>query len=292
MKLNKTCTKCMYEHFIENASRLCDEGDFYGALTHVLKDTSEKLDPSLSPSEFFGYLMNSLSGYLGIADLFENEKFEHNRIILEIEEELYTKFMNSSNPLESAIVASVMGNLIDFGVPSYKGDKYVLDMLMGNDIHFDRSGLEKLISELETASTVLITGDNCGEAVLDKIVVRILSQMYPEKKIYYAYRSFPFINDITYKEVVEIGIDKLCIPLDLGCMDGGSNIDSCSDEYRQIFNTADVRIFKGLANLETAKEEDIKSFFLYMAKCKVQADLAKVELGSLVIRKGTLALNK
>ncbi len=54
--------------------------------------------------------------------------------------------------------------------------------------------------ELETAKEILYIGDNAGEAVFDKILIEELN-----KKVTFAVREIPVINDVTLKEAKQIG---------------------------------------------------------------------------------------
>jgi uncharacterized protein with ATP-grasp and redox domains len=52
---------------------------------------------------------------------------------------------------------------------------------------------------------MLIVGDNCGEVVLDKLLMEIAE--VPET--YFAVRGEPTLNDVTIREALEVGLDSV-----------------------------------------------------------------------------------
>ena len=48
--------------------------------------------------------------------------------------------------------------------------------------------------------------DNCGEIVLDKLVIKVLKSYYPDLDITVIVRGFPVVNDATMEDALETGL--------------------------------------------------------------------------------------
>lgn len=286
MKLNRACTKCMYEHIITQAQKFCTEDEFYEFVPLVLKNTADQLKQSMAPCEFFGLMYDELSRLLDEPDLYRDEKVAYNNLILSMYKELKRQIDESDYPLRTALYMTVIGNLIDFGVPHEIHPNLLFKLLQEIDGISGIEDADRLLDEMRSAKRILYTGDNCGEVVLDKLFIETINRHVPDAEIVFAYRHKPFSNDVTEQEAIEIGLGDTCRLISTGSEYGGSNYDHCSESYQSFFDRADVRIFKGLANLETAKLEDCDSYFLYMTKCDVQAKQVNKERNEIVIRKG------
>ena len=131
--------------------------------------------------------------------------------------------------------------------------------------------LAELKRRMDEAKSILWIFDNCGEAVFD----RLLMEPYRDK-ITLAVRGKPAFNDMTRAELEPSGL----LPSDLYKCGGKivSNDDgvpgvvdeTCGEEFRAAFSSADLIIAKGQANFETMSERTDKPIaFLFLAKCPV-----------------------
>ena len=64
----------------------------------------------------------------------------------------------------------------------------------------DTVNIRHFREELASASRLVYLTDNCGEVVLDKLVVKLLKEFYPELAITVIVRGFPAINDATMED--------------------------------------------------------------------------------------------
>ena len=56
---------------------------------------------------------------------------------------------------------------------------------------------------MDAAHEIFYIGDNAGECVFDRILIEEM-----KKPVTYAVRDAPIINDATYKDAVDAGIDR------------------------------------------------------------------------------------
>ena len=67
---------------------------------------------------------------------------------------------------------------------------------------FDVDGgvLSAFKDSLERAETLCFLHDNCGEIVLDKILIRVIKLLYPQISVTSVVRGAPVINDVTVED--------------------------------------------------------------------------------------------
>jgi uncharacterized protein with ATP-grasp and redox domains len=66
----------------------------------------------------------------------------------------------------------------------------------------------------------------------------------------------------------------------------GTILDHCSDEFRELYEKAELIIAKGQANYETLSEKGPRVFLLLQTKCHVIARDVGVPVGSIVLKQG------
>lgn len=181
------------------------------------------------------------------------------------------------DPLAYAIGLSVIGNIIDSAI--------VQDFDIEDEIFSlaDRSmGIDdttRLVSALSTASSVLFLGDNAGETVFDRVFIEEI-----DTPVVYAVRECPILNDATLEDAVTSGLGSVARIISSGTTAPGTLLEECSEEFLELFRTADVVISKGQGNYEALSGVDRPIFFLLRAKCPVVAGELDVEVGSLVLK--------
>lgn len=134
--------------------------------------------------------------------------------------------------------------------------------------------------KLENALNILIIGDNTGETIFDKVMI----ESFPKVKITYAVRHEAIINDVTIKEAVASGLDKISNIVSTGCSAPGTILDECSEEFIDIYYNSDIIISKGQGNYEALSEEKGNIFFLLKAKCPMISNKLNVNLNDYVFK--------
>ena len=125
----------------------------------------------------------------------------------------------------------------------------------------------------------LYIGDNAGESVFDRILIERLN-----KPVTYIVREIPIINDVTYKDALQAGIDKVATIFSSGTRAPGTFLKKCSREFIEMFNSAKFIISKGQGNYEGLSNEKHRIFFLLKAKCYVIANDIGVSEGDIVLK--------
>ena len=112
--------------------------------------------------------------------------------------------------------------------------------------------------------------------------------MKKRKKITYAVKANPIINDALLEDAKFAGIDKIAtiIEGDLGQDQStpGIILKYTPGKFREIFNSADIVISKGQGNYESLNNSNREIFFLLMIKCPLVADDIGGSEGTLIFK--------
>ncbi len=189
---------------------------------------------------------------------------------------------NSEKPIETAIKLAVSGNIIDIA-PGHSIDieKTVKRVLNAT---FDIDNISKLSTDLKKAKTLLYVGDNCGETVLDRLLIETANV----ENVFYAVRSKPVLNDVTYETAIRSGLHNCSEIVDSGSDAPGVISELMSDRFKNLLYDSDVVIAKGQGNFESMSGFDRSIYFLLMAKCNVIANYLGVEKGSFIVKKSEI----
>ena len=188
--------------------------------------------------------------------------------------------------LRTALKLAIIGNVIDFAV-GYSPERIEEDVkaMLGEELHIDHS--DELFKRLGKAKTLLYLTDNCGEIYFDRVFIRKLKGAFPHLEIYVAAKEGPIINDATVENLREAGFEEFAEIISTGTRIVGVPLDRVSDEFREVFENADVIIAKGQGNFETLSEvKDGRVFYLLKAKCRPIARELGVPQGSMVCLRG------
>lgn len=277
MKIDPRCIPCNMSALVRILSQNgVKREDQLSAARLFLKDMAEMDLENKTPIEIGRKVGKALKVVLGEIDAFREVKKAANDLLLEVYDVLKEKLRALDDPLIGALKLSVAGNIIDFA-PGHRID---IDATMRQALStpFAIDDLEELSRRIKKAKSMLIVGDNCGEVVLDKLLMEIAE--VPET--YFAVRGEPTLNDVTIREALEVGLDSVANLIDSGADAPGMQEDRMNDEFEDIYTGADVVISKGQGNLEGLSSAKREIFFLLMAKCEVIGSFLNVPKGSFV----------
>ena len=196
-------------------------------------------------------------------------KKEFNQLMMDLEEELMQSIQESSDPLERALIYSRIGNYIDFAAFSHVSKTKLLSLIeKGKQESLDREEYKRFYQELTTARSLVYLTDNCGEIVLDKLVIRVLKERFPNLDIQVIVRGFPAANDATMEDALMCGLTKLVPVIGNGNDVGGTWLPHISEESRFLIESADVIISKGQGNFETLHGCGLNIYYLFLCKCE------------------------
>jgi hypothetical protein len=245
-------------------------------------------DLELSPPENAVFLYRMIAEITGCSDIFANLKDISNQTALKMLPDLENRISQSADPLRTAALLTIAGNIIDYGSHHDFDIHRTVDECLNKDLAID--DLDKLRADLRQAKKILYLGDNCGELVFDTLLLKQFNQ-----EVTFAVKEKPVINDALPADAEECGLGSLCRRIITNGTDcPGTPLQNCSNEFKRIFREADLIISKGQGNFETLSDASGPIYFLLMVKCEVVArhvaESANRPTGS--IKTGDLVLMK
>jgi uncharacterized protein with ATP-grasp and redox domains len=275
MKTYLDCIPCFFKQAL-TAARIAglNEMKIKSVLNHIAEIIPE-ISLHSTPPEIGMIVYKAIYQAAGIDDPFKDAKHRSTEYLLSIYQDLRQRVLSSSDPLYTALKLSALGNAIDYGAdPDFDIKSDILNI---QKTDFDVCDYVQFKKELGKAKSILFIADNAGETVLDKLLIEQL-----KKEVIYAVRSRPIINDATFDDAHEAGIQEVADIISSGCDAPGTILHLCSADFLQIFNDAEMVISKGQGNYETLSEEKRPIFFLLKVKCPVIAADMNIKAGSLV----------
>jgi uncharacterized protein with ATP-grasp and redox domains len=184
---------------------------------------------------------------------------------------LAREFVSEKDSFRRAMLVSIIGNSFDFGVLGFDADKATAKEAMQKQIEhgLDVDDSDKIKTML---GDVVYLADNCGEVVFDTLLFEQIKKL--GGNITLVVRGAPILNDVTMKEVLELGIDKM---VDRVLTTGSNAIGLCLQEAPpelvEALGKASLIISKGMANYETMSEYHFKPIaYLLKTKCESVAE--------------------
>lgn len=183
--------------------------------------------------------------------------------------------------LESWFKLAVLGNVVDFF-----REKTEVTREMHAPVEFAVSDLEAW--QQETArppGLMLYLADNAGEQFFDQPLVA-----YHRRRgwqLLYVVKGGPIQNDLTRADLAASGLAQALEPVtDTGASTVGLLLDEANPEFRQLYDTAQLILAKGMGHFETMSHlADPRLFFLLQAKCPAVARALEVPKGSFVFKR-------
>jgi damage-control phosphatase, subfamily I len=288
MKTYLDCIPCFFKQGLASARIL---GTDEKVQKHIV-DNIAKVIPSFpllsTPPEMGKIIYDIIKDALQKDDPFRELKQKSNSLVLEIYGDMKKEIQNSSDRLLTSLNFSIAGNIIDYGANhSLKLEKEIESItrkskkVSRNSVNFQYAKFKK---KLEKAGLILFIGDNAGEIALDKLFVEEIKRMYPGKRMVYAVREKPVINDATLEDARFVGLDKTVEVISSGSIIPGTSLKRCNKEFISLFKDADIIISKGQGNFETLSDEPEPIFFLLTVKCGVVAKMLNAETGDIVLK--------
>ena len=160
---------------------------------------------------------------LGDIDPYREKKLKSNEIAQKLLP-FVRDFVNEKDSFRRAVLVSIAGNSFDFGVLGFDADKEIgKEMILKQIQHgLDVDDSDKIRSMLDN---VVYLADNCGEIVFDTLLFEEIKRL--GGKITLVVRGAPILNDVTMKELKELGIDK---KVDMVLTTGSNAIGVCLKE--------------------------------------------------------------
>ncbi|MEA2052095.1 MAG: ARMT1-like domain-containing protein [Euryarchaeota archaeon] len=230
-----------------------------------------------SPPETGMLIYEKVREMTGVFDPYKELKMASTEKALALYPALKDKVEKSNDKRLTAIRIAIAGNVIDFGVNRNFNIEEEIDIVLKKD--FAIFDYDKFKAQLDKTDEILYIGDNAGESVFDRILIEEM-----KKPVIYVVRAIPVINDVTYEDAIQAGIDKVATILSSGTSAPGTVLETCNAEFKKIYKNSKLVISKGQGNYEGLSDENRAIFFLLKAKCWVIANDIDVNEGDIILK--------
>lgn len=201
---------------------------------------------------------------------FSQIKHTYNQMMKKEEDKIVQEIAKAKDPLKRAIQYAMTGNYIDFGAMSHADNAKLEELLdKSEENQIDEKEYARLREDLEKASKMVYLTDNCGEIVLDKILIGQIMKRYPKIELTVIVRGKPALNDATIEDAQEIGLSDMVKVIGNGSGITGTWIPEISREAGEMIESADLILSKGQGNFETLQGCKKNIYYMFLCKCQL-----------------------
>ncbi len=290
MKVSPKCMACLIskaaEDIPENAPKDAQSAYIFEVLRLFLPDDLQ------SAPVYQRQIMDLYSRTWGEPeDRFTPAKAEHNRLVARMAEDLKKGVDMAEDPLEQAIKIARAGNYIDMAAMAHIHMDTLKELLVGTlDETLDATTYQALKESLDRCQRLVFLSDNCGEIVLDRILLDTIASLYPQICIIVVVKSGDIANDVTLADAQDLGLTEAYAVMGNGTNIAGTSLPHLSPQATAAIQEADLILSKGQANFESLYGCGLNVFYLLLCKCPYfMKKFNKPHLGSLFIREGAVS---
>lgn len=214
---------------------------------------------------------------------YSEEKSHYNQLMLSWEGILWDRVMESEEPLLRALQYAIICNYIDFSAIENVQESYLLQALdKAGEYVLDSDNYESLCQDLkrinEKEGRLVLLADNCGEVVMDKLLLRLIHKLYPQIILTAVVRGGEVQNDATMEDALEVDLPSVARVITNGNNVAGTWLPELGEEAQIAMREADILISKGQANYETLRYENMNLYYIFLCKCHMLARMFDVPL--------------
>ena len=272
-KLKSMCISCMLKSRINQYPEdACEEQKVEYMLT-VLKILSEMNDqhgPTLATCR----IIELQKDMFGVSQDYSELKTRFNQFVLEKASYLQRNIENAEDSFKLAIQYSIVGNLIDFIIMDSVDENRLEKMFAeASEYLLNEEIYQSLKQDVENAERIAVLLDNCGEIVLDMLMIKVLKQINSNAHITAIVRGTEILNDATEEDAMQVGLTDVVDVIGNGTSIPGTCLQFVSEETKTVMEDADVIISKGQGNFETLQGCNMNIYYIFLCKCEMIAEM-------------------
>ena len=268
MKVSAECMHCLVKRQANNIKKYSDEekkAEYLGKVLGIIANNAAE-EPAPVLLSHIGRLHEE---YFGKPFSFDELKKGYNAMMLEKENEIRGKIGEAQDPLALALRFAQIGNFIDFGAMDSVDDAKLMEFLeQAETLPLSEDTYAKFTENLKTAKKLVYMTDNCGEVVLDKLLLETIAGIAPHVEKTIIVRGEPVLNDATMEDALQVGIEACGKVIPNGTNIAGTYIPWLSAEAKQAMEEADLLISKGQGNFESLHGCGLNIYYLFLCKCQ------------------------
>lgn len=292
---NQKCLACLIEITERAIDLSTDSVELKGKLLKKLIEKTEKEFDQIKLPDFSTEIFSLIAQETGTSDPFLEIKKESNKYFQDLVPKIVDSFEGKmvKNIVRELFLFTIAANMVDFSTGGHTVD---LDEIARTIIQFPEEGLaindfQKLYDYITDAKKIVYLSDNCGEVVIDNIMVELLVK-FLKKETYLGLKGGPVANDCSLEDFERDKLPFTATETFIVSSSFGYNLHQVTDRFKELLKDTDLLIVKGQSNYETTLNNLVRypdfdfppTFCILRTKCKVITDNLSVPLGSNVIK--------
>ena len=272
-KLKSVCVSCMLNSRINQFPQDAPEEKKVEYMTRVLKELGEMKD-SHGPVLATRNIIKLQEKLFGNKQDYNKLKSKFNHFVMEKVPFLQKEMEKAEDSFKRAVQYGIVGNYIDFAVMEHVDENYLEQLFVdASNYRLDDSIYHNMKNDIKNASKITYLLDNCGEIVIDKLIIEEIRKLNQVAEITAVVRGEEILNDATMEDAKEVGLCDIVEVIGNGSDILGTCLKYINDEARTVINEADVIISKGQGNYETLVGYDKNIYYIFLCKCEMMAEL-------------------
>lgn len=271
MRLNPECIPCLLGNQLERYPKDIDNSKkiaYMQAILRVIADASDSMSAPMIMREITKIQRQMFGNEMDYSEI----KRHFNQLMLEKEMDVQTEIDASEDELKLAIQFAIIGNFIDFGAMKSVNEQKLEEFLhSAREISVNEEEYISLRKDILDAKKITYLTDNCGEIVMDKLLIRVIQKMNPDANLTVLVRGEQVLNDATLEDAVQVGLTEMADVRGNGSDIARTYIEELSEEARKIIYDSDVILAKGQGNFETMQMCGLNVYYIFMCKCEMFA---------------------
>ncbi|MBR6027763.1 MAG: DUF89 family protein [Clostridia bacterium] len=260
MRVPPDCAQCMFDR---QRRRMPDEA--YLAEVQAIIDNRAENDTS--PLLVYRF-DQAFTRRFGPQDSYAEVKRRFNRLALSLADPLRARIEAAADPLAAALSFARMGNYIDFGAMDNVEEATLLRLFEEDALRPDEAEVYgRFVSACEKGSRFLLIADNCGEIVMDRLLLEQIKKRFPRLRRQVLVRGGEVLNDATVHDAEDAGVDQVAEILSNGAPVAGTIWELMPESARDAIRQADVILAKGQGNYESLSGQGWHVFYAFLCKC-------------------------
>lgn len=271
--LKSVCVSCMLNSRINQFPDDTTEEKKVEYMTRVLRELGEMKDAH-GPVLATRNIIKLQAELFGKKQDYSELKSKFNQFVMEKVPFLKSEIERADDSFKRAIQYGIVGNYIDFAVMEHVDENHLEQLFIDAAKYvLDESTYQAMRQDICNAKHIVYLLDNCGEIVIDKLIIEEIQRMTPEAKITAIVRGEEAMNDATMEDAKEVGLDELVDVIGNGSDILGTCLKYISKEARTVIEEADVILSKGQGNFETLLGYDKNIYYIFLCKCEMIAEM-------------------
>ncbi|MDG6218308.1 MAG: ARMT1-like domain-containing protein [Candidatus Thermoplasmatota archaeon] len=289
MKINPICVPCLIQRIIYEANQSTTKKHIQKiVIRNACSMVADLYDPEECSAVIATKVHKKTYELLNDPDPYKNLKKQSNTIAWSLVPMIEKRIKSSKDPLKTAILASIIGNTLDFGIAGGSNHpdqlKQDFDHLFSEGLRVDDS--ERLFSLFKSSESILFFTDNAGEIVFDKLLCQQLKNQYPHLSITIVVKGDPVLSDATIEDADELQFSTVVDNVyTTGGFAVGVDFDVIPTNVRKMIPEVDLILCKGMANYESFSETMYRPIvYLLRSKCQPIAESMNVPINSNILK--------